>query len=87
MDSATNSTTRGAFEFQSQTYLMCPRFYIPKRGSQKTQATASGKYSDKDGYYIRPTVVLTSGLYNKLVKEDILVSVPTVYVNDGTEFG
>ncbi|KAJ2071216.1 hypothetical protein GGH13_003503 [Coemansia sp. S155-1] len=52
----------------------------------KTQATASGKYSDKDGYYIRPTVVLTSGLYNKLVKEDILVPVPTVHVNDGTKF-
>ncbi|KAJ2034673.1 1-pyrroline-5-carboxylate dehydrogenase [Coemansia sp. RSA 2337] len=56
------------------------------RSSSDCEIIAGGKYSDKDGYYIRPTIVLTSDPYCKLMKEEIFGPVLTVYVYDDAEF-
>ncbi|KAJ2102273.1 1-pyrroline-5-carboxylate dehydrogenase [Coemansia sp. RSA 922] len=56
------------------------------RSSSDCEIIAGGKYSDRDGYYIRPTIVLTSDPYCKLMKEEIFGPVLTVYVYDDAEF-
>ncbi|KAJ2000975.1 1-pyrroline-5-carboxylate dehydrogenase [Coemansia thaxteri] len=56
------------------------------RNSGDCEIIAGGKYSDKDGFYIRPTIVLTTDPYHKLMKEEIFGPVLTVYVYDDAEF-
>ncbi|KAJ1725054.1 1-pyrroline-5-carboxylate dehydrogenase [Coemansia erecta] len=56
------------------------------RNSSDCKIIAGGKYSDSEGFYIRPTVVLTTDPQNKLMKEEIFGPVLAVYVYEDAEF-
>ncbi|KAJ2231034.1 1-pyrroline-5-carboxylate dehydrogenase [Coemansia sp. RSA 1722] len=56
------------------------------RNSADCEIIAGGKYSDAEGFYIRPTVVLTTDPHNKLMKEEIFGPILTAYVYEDAEF-
>ncbi|KAJ2787405.1 1-pyrroline-5-carboxylate dehydrogenase [Coemansia interrupta] len=56
------------------------------RNSSDCKIIAGGKYSDSEGFYIRPTVVLTTDPQNKLMKEEIFGPVLAAYVYEDAEF-
>ncbi|KAJ1964288.1 1-pyrroline-5-carboxylate dehydrogenase [Dipsacomyces acuminosporus] len=56
------------------------------RNSSDCEIVAGGKYSDAEGYYIRPTIVVTKDPMNKLLKEEIFGPLLTVYVYPDAEF-
>jgi 1-pyrroline-5-carboxylate dehydrogenase len=48
--------------------------------SSKAKIIAGGKYDDRKGYFIEPTVVLTSDPHFRLMEEEIFGPVLTIYV-------
>ncbi|KAJ2725574.1 1-pyrroline-5-carboxylate dehydrogenase [Coemansia sp. Benny D115] len=56
------------------------------RNSNDSEIIAGGKYSDSEGFYIRPTIVQTTDPYFKLMKEEIFGPVLTVYVYEDSDF-
>ncbi|KAJ2806410.1 1-pyrroline-5-carboxylate dehydrogenase [Coemansia guatemalensis] len=52
------------------------------RNSSDSKIIAGGKYSDSEGFYIRPTVIETTNPDFKLLKEEIFGPVVTAYVYD-----
>ncbi|KAJ2756023.1 1-pyrroline-5-carboxylate dehydrogenase, partial [Coemansia nantahalensis] len=50
------------------------------RNASDSEIIAGGRYSDAEGYFIRPTVVLTTNPDFKLLKEEIFGPVLTAYV-------
>ncbi|KAJ2365552.1 1-pyrroline-5-carboxylate dehydrogenase [Coemansia sp. RSA 2610] len=55
------------------------------RNASDSEIIAGGKYSDKEGFYIRPTVVVTTNPDFKLLKEEIFGPVVTAYVYEDAE--
>ncbi|KAJ2133314.1 1-pyrroline-5-carboxylate dehydrogenase [Coemansia sp. RSA 1807] len=55
------------------------------RNSNDSEIIAGGKYSDSEGYYIRPTVVATTNPDFKLLKEEIFGPVVTAYVYEDAQ--
>ncbi|KAJ1728045.1 1-pyrroline-5-carboxylate dehydrogenase [Coemansia biformis] len=55
------------------------------RNSSDSEIIAGGRYSDSEGYYIRPTVVVTTNPDFKLMKEEIFGPVVTAYVYEDAE--
>ncbi|KAJ2157495.1 1-pyrroline-5-carboxylate dehydrogenase [Coemansia sp. RSA 552] len=55
------------------------------RNASDSQIIAGGKYSDAEGYYIRPTVIETTNPDFKLLKEEIFGPVVTAYVYEDAE--
>lgn len=45
-----------------------------------------GTYTDSEGYFIKPTVILTKNPFNRLMQEEIFGPVLTVYVYDDHKF-
>lgn len=56
------------------------------RNSSDCKIIAGGKYSDKEGYYIRPTVIETTDPHTKTMREEIFGPVVTAYVYEDAEF-
>jgi 1-pyrroline-5-carboxylate dehydrogenase len=53
-----------------------------RSSSPTTEIIAGGTYSDKEGYFIQPTVILTKDPMYKSMKEEIFGPVLSVYVYD-----
>lgn len=56
------------------------------RNSDKAEIICGGKYDDSIGYFIEPTVILTTDLNFKTMKEEIFGPVLTVYVYEDDKF-
>jgi 1-pyrroline-5-carboxylate dehydrogenase len=54
--------------------------------SSETEILAGGDYDDRIGYYVKPTVILTSNPRHRLMEEEIFGPVLTVYVYPEKEF-
>jgi 1-pyrroline-5-carboxylate dehydrogenase len=52
------------------------------RASSEAEVIAGGKCDDSTGYYIQPTVVVTSNPHFRLMREEIFGPVLTIYVYD-----
>src|SRR5690625_7318974 len=50
------------------------------RDSEEAEILAGGQYDDSEGYFIQPTVILTSNPKFKTMKEEIFGPVLTLYV-------
>ncbi|KAI9503771.1 1-pyrroline-5-carboxylate dehydrogenase [Coemansia spiralis] len=55
------------------------------RNAGDCEIIAGGKYSDAEGYYIRPTIILTTDPFTKTMREEIFGPVLTVYVYEDAE--
>ena len=55
------------------------------RQSEKAKIIAGGEYDDKEGYFIRPTIVETTDPRFRLMQEEIFGPVLTVYVYDDSK--
>lgn len=55
------------------------------RQSDKAKIIAGGEYDDKEGYFIRPTIVETSDPRFRLMQEEIFGPVLTVYVYEDSK--
>jgi len=56
------------------------------KNSDKAEIICGGKYDDSIGYFIEPTVILTTDLNFKTMKEEIFGPVLTVYVYEDDKF-
>ncbi len=56
------------------------------KASNEAEIVAGGVYDDKKGWYIEPTVVLTSNPHFKLMEEEIFGPVLTVYVYEDSHY-
>ncbi len=56
------------------------------KGSNEAEIVIGGEYDDSKGYYIKPTVVLTTNPHFKLMEEEIFGPVLTLYVYDDDKF-
>ena len=56
------------------------------KASSDTEIIAGGSYSDKDGYFIEPTVLLTTNPAYKSMCEEIFGPVVTIYVYDDKDY-
>ncbi|KAI7833682.1 1-pyrroline-5-carboxylate dehydrogenase [Kickxella alabastrina] len=56
------------------------------RNSDDCEIIAGGQFSDSEGFYIRPTIVLTTDPHNKLMKDEIFGPVLTVHVYEDAQF-
>jgi len=56
------------------------------RGSESNEIIAGGEYDDEVGYFIDPTVVVTTDPKNKLMREEIFGPVLTIYVYPDEEY-
>lgn len=56
------------------------------RQSSDSTIIAGGKYDDSEGYFIEPTVVVTTDPHFKLMEEEVFGPVVTIYVYKDTEF-
>ena len=52
------------------------------RESKDAEIICGGTYDDSKGYFIRPTIVLTTDPHHKLMEEEIFGPVMTIYVYD-----
>ncbi|KAJ2657165.1 1-pyrroline-5-carboxylate dehydrogenase [Coemansia sp. RSA 1200] len=55
------------------------------RNASDCEIIAGGKYSDSEGFYIRPTIVVTTDPFTKTMKEEIFGPVLTVYVYEDAQ--
>ena len=56
------------------------------KNSDKAEILTGGTYDDSTGYFVQPTVVLTSDPHFKLMEEEIFGPVLTIYVYDDDDF-
>jgi 1-pyrroline-5-carboxylate dehydrogenase len=56
------------------------------RSSSQTEILAGGEYDDRVGYFVQPTVVLTTDPHHRLMEEEIFGPVLTVYVYPENEY-
>ncbi len=56
------------------------------RNSNDAKIIAGGSYDDKEGYFIRPTIILTSNPKYKTMVEEIFGPVITIYVYKDNEY-
>ncbi len=56
------------------------------KGSDEAEFIFGGEYDDSEGYFIQPTLVLTTNPKFKLMEEEIFGPVLTVYVYEDDEF-
>lgn len=54
--------------------------------SDDAEVIAGGKYDKTDGYYIRPTIIVTTDPKFKSMEEEIFGPVLTIYIYDSTDF-
>ncbi|MBU0982315.1 MAG: L-glutamate gamma-semialdehyde dehydrogenase [candidate division Zixibacteria bacterium] len=54
--------------------------------SKDAEVIAGGKYDDSKGYFIEPTVVVTTDPHFKLIEEEIFGPVVTIFVYEDDEF-
>ncbi|MFC2167367.1 L-glutamate gamma-semialdehyde dehydrogenase [Acidobacteriota bacterium] len=54
--------------------------------SNDAEIIYGGKYDDSKGYFIEPTIVVTSNPHHKLIEEEIFGPVLTIYVYDENKF-
>jgi 1-pyrroline-5-carboxylate dehydrogenase len=60
--------------------------YIDQAKKDGVEIIAGGNYSDAEGYFIEPTVILTTDPYYLTMREEIFGPVLTVYVYDENKF-
>jgi 1-pyrroline-5-carboxylate dehydrogenase len=56
------------------------------RSSPDTEVLAGGRYDDRQGYFIQPTVVLTQDPRHRLMEEEVFGPVLTIYVYPEAEY-
>ena len=56
------------------------------KNSDKAEILTGGTYDDSAGYFVQPTVVLTTDPHFKLMEEEIFGPVLTIYVYDDKDF-
>jgi 1-pyrroline-5-carboxylate dehydrogenase len=56
------------------------------RKSKEAEIIIGGKYNDSVGYFIEPTVILTSDPHFKTIQEEIFGPVLTIYVYDDSKY-
>lgn len=56
------------------------------KSSQETEIIYGGKAEDEKGYFVEPTVILTSNPKSKLMEEEIFGPVLTIYVYDPSSY-
>jgi 1-pyrroline-5-carboxylate dehydrogenase len=62
-------------------------FIEEARASSSCNIIAGGGYSDKEGYFVEPTVILTTDPKYKTMQEEIFGPVLTAYVYDDSKSG
>lgn len=60
--------------------------YIDQAKKDDVEIIAGGNYSDAEGYFIEPTVIITKDPYYLTMREEIFGPVLTVYVYDENKF-
>jgi len=56
------------------------------KDSSDCEILCGGQYDDSEGYYIKPTIVVTTDPHFKLMEEEIFGPVVTIYVYDDNEY-
>jgi len=56
------------------------------KGSSDCEIICGGKYDDSKGYYIDPTIVVTTDPHFRLMEEEIFGPVLTIYIYEDEEF-
>ena len=56
------------------------------KNSSEAEIIAGGTYDDSEGYFIRPTIILTTNPRFKTMVEEIFGPVLTVYVYDDSKY-
>ena len=60
--------------------------YIDSRNGSETEIIAGGKYDKSKGYFIEPTIIVTTNPKFKTICEEIFGPVMTIYVFDENKF-
>lgn len=64
----------------------CKSYIEHAKQSKDCEILCGGGYDDSIGYFVDPTIVVTSNPYNKLMVEEIFGPIMTIYVYKDSEF-
>ncbi len=100
IDALVTGMIRGAFEYQGQKCSAMSRAYLPKNQWDKIKeklvtevddaddcdVLCGGTYDKSKGYFIQPTVIVTTNPHFKTLEEEIFGPVLTIYIYDNNKW-